>query len=36
MVTKNKQGRGNERLKGRDWTEEDIKRSKEMLDKIDQ
>nr|GEY66684.1 hypothetical protein [Tanacetum cinerariifolium] len=36
MVTKNKLGRGNERLKGRDWNEKDIKRSKEMLNKIDQ
>ncbi|GJV17049.1 hypothetical protein Tco_1362372, partial [Tanacetum coccineum] len=29
-------GQGNERLKGRDWNEKDIKRSKKMLDKIDQ
>ncbi|GJS23806.1 hypothetical protein Tco_0452438 [Tanacetum coccineum] len=36
MVTKNKLGQGNERLKGRDWNEKDIKRSKEMLNKIDQ
>ncbi|GJV15889.1 hypothetical protein Tco_1361212 [Tanacetum coccineum] len=36
MVTKNKLGRGNKRLKGRNWDENDIKRSKEMLDKIDQ
>ncbi|GJU80681.1 hypothetical protein Tco_1283046 [Tanacetum coccineum] len=35
MVTKNKLGLGNEKLKGRDWNEKDIKRSKEMLDKID-
>ncbi|GJY62608.1 hypothetical protein Tco_0464068 [Tanacetum coccineum] len=36
VVKVNKLGRGIERLKGRDWNEKDIKRSKEMLDKIDQ
>ncbi|GKA15983.1 hypothetical protein Tco_0695730 [Tanacetum coccineum] len=36
IVTKNKLGRGNKRLKGRDWNDKDIKRSNEMLDKIDQ
>ncbi|GKE27051.1 hypothetical protein Tco_1442435 [Tanacetum coccineum] len=36
MVNKNKLGHGNPRLKGRDWNDKDIKRSKEMLDKIDQ
>ncbi|GKE72269.1 hypothetical protein Tco_1534310, partial [Tanacetum coccineum] len=34
MVTKNKLGRGSERL--RDWNEKDIKRSNEMLDNINQ
>ncbi|GKE13399.1 hypothetical protein Tco_1416950 [Tanacetum coccineum] len=34
MVTKNKLGRGSERL--RNWNEKDIKRSKEMLDNINQ
>ncbi|GKC63993.1 hypothetical protein Tco_1096591 [Tanacetum coccineum] len=36
MITKNKLGRGNERLRGRDWNYKDVKRSKEMVDKIDQ
>ncbi|GJS45604.1 hypothetical protein Tco_0595725 [Tanacetum coccineum] len=36
MVIKNKLGQGNIRLKGRDWNDKDIKRSIEMLDKIDQ
>ncbi|GKC13988.1 hypothetical protein Tco_1010770 [Tanacetum coccineum] len=36
MVNKNELGRGNERLRGRDWNDKDVKRSKEMVDKIDQ
>ncbi|GJV17862.1 hypothetical protein Tco_1363185 [Tanacetum coccineum] len=36
MVNKNELGRRNKRLKGRDWNDKDIKRSNEMLDKIDQ
>ncbi|GKC28691.1 hypothetical protein Tco_1035985 [Tanacetum coccineum] len=36
MVNKNELGRGNKRLKSRDWSTKDIKRSNEMLDKIDQ
>ncbi|GJU65689.1 transcriptional activator DEMETER [Tanacetum coccineum] len=36
MVNKNELGRGNARLKGRDWNDKDVKRSTEMLDKIDQ
>nr|GEZ12531.1 hypothetical protein [Tanacetum cinerariifolium] len=36
MVSKNELGRGNKRLKGRDWSTKGIKRSNEMLDKIDQ
>ncbi|GJV79324.1 hypothetical protein Tco_1515194 [Tanacetum coccineum] len=36
MVNKNELGRGNKRLKGRDCNDKDIKRSIEMLDKIDQ
>ncbi|GJR54572.1 hypothetical protein Tco_1405093 [Tanacetum coccineum] len=36
LMKLNEPGRGNERLKGRDWNEKDIKRSKEMLEKIDQ
>ncbi|GKB73400.1 hypothetical protein Tco_0934812 [Tanacetum coccineum] len=36
MITKNKLGRGNERLKGRDWNDKDIKKSNEMVNKIDQ
>ncbi|GJT71570.1 hypothetical protein Tco_1030856 [Tanacetum coccineum] len=35
MVTKNKLGTGNKRLKGRDWTDMDVKKSHEMIDKID-
>ncbi|GJT69184.1 DNA-directed DNA polymerase [Tanacetum coccineum] len=36
MVNKNELGRGNKRLKRRDYNDKDIKRSTEMLDKIDQ
>nr|GEX73365.1 hypothetical protein [Tanacetum cinerariifolium] len=36
MVKKNEMGRGNKRLKGRDWNEKNIKRSTKMLDKTDQ
>ncbi|GJT85282.1 hypothetical protein Tco_1066999 [Tanacetum coccineum] len=36
MLSKNKLGSGNERLKGRDWTDYDVKSSKEMLKKIDE
>ncbi|GJZ52666.1 hypothetical protein Tco_0607181 [Tanacetum coccineum] len=32
MVKKNELGRGNKKLKGRDWNDKDIKRSTEMLD----
>nr|GEU88408.1 hypothetical protein [Tanacetum cinerariifolium] len=35
MLSKNKLGGGNIRLKGRDWTNYDVKSSKEMLKKID-
>nr|GEU79045.1 hypothetical protein [Tanacetum cinerariifolium] len=35
MVKKNKLGTGNKRLKGRDWTDIDVKKSNEMVDKID-
>ncbi|GJY04482.1 hypothetical protein Tco_0370422, partial [Tanacetum coccineum] len=35
MLSKNKLGSGNKRLKGRDWTDYDVKSSKEMLKKID-
>ncbi|GJW48392.1 hypothetical protein Tco_0080038 [Tanacetum coccineum] len=35
MVNENKLGRGNVELEGRVWTKSDIKRSKEMLEKID-
>ncbi|GJS13523.1 hypothetical protein Tco_0407995 [Tanacetum coccineum] len=35
MVTKNKLGKGNKRLKGRDWTDNDIVKSNEMVKKID-
>ncbi|GKA46640.1 hypothetical protein Tco_0739523 [Tanacetum coccineum] len=35
MVNKNELGRRNQRLKGKDWGTKDIKRSNEMLDKID-
>ncbi|GJW67539.1 hypothetical protein Tco_0121963 [Tanacetum coccineum] len=34
MVNKNELGRGNKRLKGRDWSNKYIKRSNEMLEKI--
>ncbi|GJZ73070.1 hypothetical protein Tco_0637216 [Tanacetum coccineum] len=34
MVTKNKLGKGNKRLKGRDWTEDNV--VNEMVKKIDQ
>nr|GEX42578.1 hypothetical protein [Tanacetum cinerariifolium] len=36
MLSKNKLGRGNKRLKGRDWTDYDVKSSREMLKKIDE
>nr|GEY36309.1 hypothetical protein [Tanacetum cinerariifolium]GEY53302.1 hypothetical protein [Tanacetum cinerariifolium] len=36
MITKNMLGRGNERLKGRDWNDKEIKKSKEMVNNIDQ
>ncbi|GKC33789.1 hypothetical protein Tco_1046173 [Tanacetum coccineum] len=36
MLSKNKLGSGNQRLKGRDWTDYDVKSSKEMLKKIDE
>ncbi|GJW22237.1 hypothetical protein Tco_0032859, partial [Tanacetum coccineum] len=36
MVTKNKLGKGNKRLKGRDWTDDDVVKSNEMVKKIDQ
>ncbi|GJW82605.1 hypothetical protein Tco_0146580 [Tanacetum coccineum] len=35
MVNENILGRGNKRLDGRDWSKNDIKRSNEMLEKID-
>nr|GEX79790.1 zinc finger, CCHC-type, retrotransposon Gag domain protein [Tanacetum cinerariifolium] len=35
MVTKNKLGIGNKRLKGRDWTDIDVEKLNEMVDKID-
>ncbi|GJW70376.1 hypothetical protein Tco_0127293 [Tanacetum coccineum] len=35
MVKKNKLGTGNKRLKGRDWTDMDVEKSNEMVDKID-
>ncbi|GJW50935.1 hypothetical protein Tco_0092286 [Tanacetum coccineum] len=35
MVKKNKLGTGNKRLKGRDWTDMDVEKSNEMIDKID-
>ncbi|GJU12002.1 hypothetical protein Tco_1134398 [Tanacetum coccineum] len=34
MVKKNKLGTGNKRLKGRDWTDMDVKKSNETVDKI--
>ncbi|GKG10805.1 hypothetical protein Tco_0342205, partial [Tanacetum coccineum] len=36
MVTKNKLGKGNKRLKGRDWTNDDVMKSNKMVKKIDQ
>ncbi|GKC28459.1 hypothetical protein Tco_1035753 [Tanacetum coccineum] len=36
MLSKNKLGSGNKRLKGRDWTDYDLKSSREMLKKIDE
>ncbi|GJU87287.1 hypothetical protein Tco_1294833 [Tanacetum coccineum] len=36
MLLKNKLGSGNKRLKGRDWTDYDVKISKETLKKIDE
>nr|GEY92528.1 hypothetical protein [Tanacetum cinerariifolium] len=36
MLSKNKLGSGNKRLKGRDWTNYDVKSSREMLKKIDE
>ncbi|GJY70085.1 hypothetical protein Tco_0473067 [Tanacetum coccineum] len=35
MLSKNKLGSGNKRLKGRDWKDYDVKSSREMLKKID-
>ncbi|GKA54371.1 hypothetical protein Tco_0753320 [Tanacetum coccineum] len=35
MVTKNKLGKGNKRLKGRDWTGMDVEKLNEMVNKID-
>ncbi|GJW23570.1 hypothetical protein Tco_0034192 [Tanacetum coccineum] len=35
MVTKKKLGKGNKRLKGRDWTDDDVVKSNEMVEKID-
>ncbi|GJT25362.1 hypothetical protein Tco_0895299 [Tanacetum coccineum] len=36
MLSKNKLGSGNKRLKGSNWTDYDVKSSKEMLKKIDE
>nr|GEY39093.1 hypothetical protein [Tanacetum cinerariifolium] len=36
MLSKNKLGSGNKRSKGRDWIDDDVKSSKEMLKKIDE
>nr|GEY86957.1 hypothetical protein [Tanacetum cinerariifolium] len=36
MLSKNKLGSSNKRLKGRDWTDYDVKSSKEMLKKINE
>ncbi|GKE79659.1 hypothetical protein Tco_1545779 [Tanacetum coccineum] len=36
MMSKNKLGSGNKRLKGRDWTDYDVKSSREVLKKIDE
>ncbi|GKB80535.1 hypothetical protein Tco_0947430 [Tanacetum coccineum] len=35
MVNENRIGNGNKRLEGRDWSKNEIKRSNEMLEKID-
>ncbi|GJR42842.1 hypothetical protein Tco_1310945 [Tanacetum coccineum] len=35
VVTKKKLGKGNKRLKGRDWTDDDVMKSNEMVNKID-
>ncbi|GJV28693.1 hypothetical protein Tco_1385141, partial [Tanacetum coccineum] len=35
MVKRNKLGTGNKRLKGRDWTDMDVEKSNEMVDKND-
>ncbi|GJS80043.1 hypothetical protein Tco_0729924 [Tanacetum coccineum] len=35
MVKRNKLGTGNKRLKGRDWTDMDVKKSNDIVDKID-
>ncbi|GKF96272.1 hypothetical protein Tco_0289007, partial [Tanacetum coccineum] len=35
MVNENRIGNGNKRLKGIDWSKNEIKRSNEMLEKID-
>ncbi|GJT75423.1 hypothetical protein Tco_1042148 [Tanacetum coccineum] len=36
MLSKNKLGSGNKRLKGRDWTDYDVKSSRETPKKIDE
>ncbi|GJY59306.1 hypothetical protein Tco_0459198 [Tanacetum coccineum] len=36
MVNTNKLGKGNRRLKGKDWTDNDVVKSNEMVNKIDQ
>ncbi|GJZ49460.1 hypothetical protein Tco_0603650 [Tanacetum coccineum] len=36
MLSKNKLGSGNKRLKGRDWIDYDVKTSREILKKIDE
>ncbi|GJT45477.1 hypothetical protein Tco_0954192 [Tanacetum coccineum] len=36
MVNTNKVGKGNIRLKGKDWTDNDVTQSNEMVKKIDQ
>nr|GEV17769.1 hypothetical protein [Tanacetum cinerariifolium] len=36
LLSKNKLGSGNKRLKGRDWTDYDVKSLREMLKKIDE
>ncbi|GKD18509.1 hypothetical protein Tco_1207667 [Tanacetum coccineum] len=36
MVTKNKLGKGNKMLKGRDWTDDDVVKSNKMVKNIDQ